>query len=73
MIPILYSIQYVSDRGTSGAERGIMFSEKYSDAVSQLERKFGNKIVELYLTSMDGESITLSEEAYKKVLSGKQL
>ena len=73
MIPVLYSLQCVTDRGNSSAERGIMFAEKYSDAVNQLEKKFGNKIIELYLTSMDGESIVLSEEAYKKVLNGKPI
>ena len=62
MIPILYSL--------TDAERnkkGIIFASSYAEAAKKLEEN-SDIIVDLYLTSISGESIELSDEMYNKLL-----
>lgn len=67
MIPVLYSVQ--TDEKN---KKGIIFANSYTDAVKKIEKEFGF-IVDLYLTSVSGEEIELTDEAYNKIIEGSSL
>lgn len=71
--PIVYSIQSIDEKeAIPVSKRGLIFANSYSEAVKKIEKSAGI-IVDMYLTSVDGESIELSEEAYNNLLDGREL
>ena len=67
MLPIVYSVQ-----DADKSRKGIVFANSYSEAVKKIEKN-SSFIIDIYLTSVSGEDIELSEDAYNNILDGKPL
>ena len=72
MIPIIYSVQAVDELdGSVVTQRGLLFANNYSDAVKRIEKQ--KNIIDIYLTSIEEDTIDLSEDTYNKLLDGGQI
>lgn len=72
-MPIVYSVQSIDETNAVPiTKRGLIFASSYSEAVKKIEKSTGI-IVDMYLTSVDCESIELSEDAYNNLLDGREI
>lgn len=67
MIPIIYSLQ-----DENKTKKGIIFANSYAEAVKRIEKNT-NSIIDIYLTSINGEDIELSDTAYNNILDGRPI
>ena len=63
MLPLVYAVT-----DTERSRKGIIFAETYADAVRKIEEN-SDGIIDLYVTSVSGEDIELSDEMYNRILN----
>lgn len=72
-MPIVYSVQIIDDSdAVPVTKRGIIFASSYAEAVKKIESQH-HIIVDIYMTTVDCDTIELSEEAYNKLLDGEKV